>query len=73
MASKPKSKTFIVQHRGRIQNSCMILGSYIVGARNAQEAEELLRNVIGKHAKVKVYYEDKNKVVPHGSVERRVA
>lgn len=69
MASKPKAKTFIVHHRGQAQHGGFtILGRYQVGARNEKEAESLLREVVGKHAKVKVYYEDKTKRISHGIV-----
>lgn len=71
MASKPKAKTFIVHHRGQAQHGgYTVLGRYQVGARNEKEAESLLRKVVGKHAKVHVYYEDKGKQIPHGIVVR---
>lgn len=75
MVSKPKSRTFIVLHRGRSHHGGFtVLGRYQVGARNEQEAEALVRTVVGKHAKVKVYFEDKTKKVQHGVVieERRL-
>ena len=71
MASKPKSKTYIVHHRGQAHHGgYTVLGRYKVGARNEKEAEELLRGVVGKHAKVKVYYEDKKSSISHGMVIR---
>ncbi|MFF2531310.1 hypothetical protein ACFVS2_20620 [Brevibacillus sp. NPDC058079] len=71
MASKPKSKTYIVHHRGQAHHGgYTVLGRYKIGARNEKEAESLLRNVVGKHAKVKVYYEEKNEDIPHGNVTR---
>lgn len=69
MASKPKSRTFIVHHRGQAHHGGFtVLGRYRIGARNEKEAESLLKDVVGKHAKVKVYYEDKNLKTPHGEV-----
>lgn len=69
LASKPKSKTYIVHHRGQAHHGgYTVLGRYKVGARNEKEAESLLRDHVGKHAKVQVYYEEKVKVVPHGTV-----
>lgn len=67
MASKPKSKTFIVHQNGNYKQPTVI-GRYKVGARDKKEAESLLREVIGKHTKVRVYYEEKVKLVPHGTV-----
>jgi hypothetical protein len=69
MTTKPKCKTFIVLHNGQASHGgYTTLGRYKVGARNEKEAETLLRGVVGKHAKVNVYYEDKDIVVAHGSV-----
>lgn len=69
MASKPKCKTYIVLHRGQASHGgYTTLERYVVGARNEKETESLLRNIIGKHTKVSVYYEDKDKTVPHGVV-----
>ncbi|PLS19430.1 hypothetical protein CVD28_03165 [Bacillus sp. M6-12] len=71
MASKPKSRTFIVHHRGQANHGgYTVLGRYKVGARNEKEAEELLRGEVGKHAKTKVYYEDEKSFMPHGVVIR---
>ena len=72
MASKPKGvKTFIVHHRGQTHHGgYTVLGSYKVGAKNEKEAEDFLREVVGKHAKVKVYYEEKKNLVPHKAVIR---
>jgi hypothetical protein len=71
MGSKPKSKTYIVHHRGQAEHGgYTILGRYKIGARNEMEAEDLLRGTVGKHAKVKVYYEEKEKVTSHGIVIR---
>lgn len=64
MASKPKSRTFIVHYRV----GSMAKARYRIGARNEKEAEELLRNLLGKHITAKVYYEDKNKITAHGLV-----
>ncbi|MGH0950769.1 hypothetical protein [Bacillus mycoides] len=72
MASKPKSKTFVVHHRGRASHGgCTILGSYRVGARNEKEAEGFVKQVIGKHAKVKTFRKLEENSVPYGNVVRR--
>ncbi|WCK57389.1 hypothetical protein PP175_25315 (plasmid) [Aneurinibacillus sp. Ricciae_BoGa-3] len=69
MASKPKSRTYIMHHRGRAQHGGFtVLGRYKVGARNEKEAETFLREVVGKHAKVSVYYEETIDLVHHRSV-----
>lgn len=72
MASKPKrSKTYIIHHRGQANHGgYTVLGRYRIGAKNEKEAEELLRGKVGKHAKVKVYYEEKEKLVSHGIIIR---
>jgi hypothetical protein len=64
MASKPKSRTYIVHHRV----GSLAMGRYQIGARNAEEAEKMLRDKLGKHITAKVYYEDKNKSIPYGTV-----
>lgn len=67
MSSKPKNeKAYIVHHNGH--KRC--IGRYCVGAKNEKEAEEFLRKEVGKHEKVKVYYEDKNRFMPYGMVIR---
>lgn len=69
MTSKPKSKTYIVHHRGQTNHGgYTVLGRYKIGARNEKEAEDLLRKEVGKHSKVKVYYEEWKSAVPHGIV-----
>lgn len=72
MASKVKnSKAFIVLHKGMTHNrGCTTLGRYCVGAKNEKEAEQFVRDEIGKYNKVRVYYEDKNRFMPHGMVIR---
>lgn len=65
IASKPKSKTYIVHHRV----GSIVRGRYRIGARNVKEAEQLLRNKLGKHITAKVYYEDNSRKTPHGTVE----
>ncbi|MGX5609931.1 hypothetical protein ACWKTZ_26540 [Bacillus cereus] len=71
MASKPKAKTYIVHHRGQASHGgYTVLGRYKIGARNEKEAENFLKEVVGKHDKVKVYYEDKKEIVSHGIVIR---
>jgi hypothetical protein len=76
MASKPKAKTYIVHHRGKARDhpGNKILGRYRVGARNENEAENLLREHVGKHAKVKVYYQEREekKFLSHGIIVREV-
>jgi hypothetical protein len=69
MSSKPKTKTFIVHHRGRTKNGgCIILGGYLVSARNEKEAEKLLRESIGKHTKVITKYEAKENTLLYGII-----
>jgi hypothetical protein len=69
MSSKPKSKTYIVHHRGQAHHGgYTVLGRYKIGARNVKEAESLLRTVVGKHAKVAVYYEETKSLVSHGTI-----
>ncbi|MFE8701180.1 hypothetical protein ACFYKX_11295 [Cytobacillus sp. FJAT-54145] len=70
MASKPKSRTFIVLRRGRRNGRCMGMGRFKVGARHAKEAIQLVQGVVGKHTKLRVYYEDPTKFMPHGIVIR---
>lgn len=72
MASSPKNvKAFIVLHKGMTYHSgCTTLGRYCVGAKNEKEAEQFVRDEIGKHHKVRVYYEDKNRFMPYGMVIR---
>ncbi|MEH6848185.1 hypothetical protein [Bacillus thuringiensis] len=72
MVSKPKSKTFVVHHRGQASHGgYTILGGYRVGARNEKEAEDFVKNKIGKHAKVKTYRQLEENTVPHGDVVER--
>lgn len=72
MSSKVKDcKAYIVHHRGRsTKGFATIFGRYCVGAKNEREAEEFLRREVGKHAKVRVYYKDKNRYMPYGMVIR---
>jgi hypothetical protein len=72
MSSKPKTKTFIVHHRGRTKNGgCIVLGIYLVAARNEFEAEQFLRKIIGKHTKVTVHCEAKENNLSHGTVIKK--
>ena len=65
MASKPKqARSYVVHHRA----SNRVVGRYRVGAKNEKEAEQFLRDHIGKHAKVTVYFEMKKNLLPHGMV-----
>lgn len=60
MASKVKRYNhYIVLRRNRSQAGYMISGRYIVAAKNEKEAEQLVRNQIGKHTDVKTYYQIK--------------
>lgn len=69
MASKPKqARSYVVHHRGRELGFPTVLGRYRVGAKNEKEAEQFLRDHIGKHAKVKVYFEMKKHLLPRGMV-----
>lgn len=69
MASKPKTKDFIVHHRAKTKSKgCTVLGRYLIGAKNAKEAEDILKNHIGKHCNVTVYHECKESELKHGEV-----
>lgn len=69
MASKPKQgKTYIVIQLATGIGRPLAEGRYRVGAKNRKQAAKFLRNKIGKHAKVHVYYEAKDKLLPHGIV-----
>jgi hypothetical protein len=69
MSSKPKTKIFIVHHRGRTKNGgCIVLDRYLVGARNEKEAEELLRKSIGKYTKVSAYCQAKENTLSQGII-----
>lgn len=71
MASKTKnSKTYVVHQNGNFRERTVI-GRFLVGAKNPKQAEEFLRDTIGKHTKVRVYYEEKNKLVSYGEVIRQ--
>lgn len=61
MASKVKKYNhYIVLHSGKTKAmGCTILGRYIVAAKNEKEAEGFVRNHIGKHVKVRTYYQIK--------------
>ena len=67
MSSKPKSKVYIVLQGGNFGQPRTI-GRYRVGARNEREAEEILRDHLGKHIKARTYYEVKDAFMPHGMV-----
>jgi hypothetical protein len=69
VASKPKSKTYIVHHNGQAHHGgYTTLARYKVGARNEDEAVQMVRGIVGKHVKVRVYYEEKENLVSHGTV-----
>lgn len=46
------------------------MGRFRVGAKNEKEAEQLVRDKVGKHIKCNVYYEEKNEeqFLPRGMV-----
>ena len=69
MANKKLSNTYIVHHRGKsAERGCCVYGRYKVGAKHEEEAESLLKEIVGKHAKVKVYYQDKTGLMTRGSI-----
>ncbi|PGT89907.1 hypothetical protein [Bacillus thuringiensis] len=71
MVRKKNGKTYIVHHRGRASHGGFtVLGRYRVGAKSEKDAEDLLRQEIGKHHKVAVYYETKANLLPIGMVVR---
>lgn len=71
MVRKKNGKTYIVHHRGRASHGGFtVLGRYRVGAKSEKNAEDLLRQEIGKHCNVKVYYEKKEDLLPIGRVVR---
>lgn len=58
MASKVKKYNhYIVIRRNKTQSGYMISGRYIVAAKNEEEAEQFVRDLIGKHINVKTYYQ----------------
>ena len=68
-----KSKTYIVHQNGHFRQPT-ILGRFRVGARDPNEAMELLRKKLGKHISCRVYYEvmDPKLYLSHGEVIREV-
>lgn len=69
MASKPKTKTFSVKHRGQTHSGYYgVLGVYRVGARNEKEAEKIVKTVVGKHAKTVVFFQPRGEPIPHGEI-----
>lgn len=69
MASKPKTKTFYVLHRGMCSLGYYTrLAGYRVGARNEKEAIEMVKEVAGKHAKLKAHLSNRFEPVSHGEV-----
>jgi hypothetical protein len=68
-----ENKTYIVHHRGRTDNDNYralgkLLGRYKVGARNEKEAEDFVKEMFGKYAIAKVYYEEKIDLVTYQTV-----
>ncbi|PER55857.1 hypothetical protein CN495_08890 [Bacillus thuringiensis] len=71
MGRKKGVQTFIVHHRGRASHGGFtVIGRYRVGAKNEKNAEELLREEIGKHNKVSTYYADGKNDLKYGEVVR---
>lgn len=69
MASKPKTKTFYVLHRGKCSLGYYTrLAGYRVGARNEKEAVSMVKAVAGKHAKLKAHLDNRRESVAHGEV-----
>lgn len=69
MASKPKTKTYYVLHRGMCSLGYYTrLAGYRVGARNEKEAITLVKEVAGKHAKLKAHLSNHGESVSHGEV-----
>ena len=70
MASKQKGvKTYVVHHRGQASHGAYtILGRNRIGAKNEKQGEEFLRKEVGKHVKAKTYYEEKEKLLPFGTI-----
>jgi hypothetical protein len=68
MASKPKNTKMYVVHQNGNFKQPTVIGRFRVGAKNEKEAEDILRKSIGKHTKVRTYYEEKKKLVPYGTV-----
>lgn len=65
MASKVKRYNhYIVLHRARTKAlGCTTLGRYIVAAKNEKEAEQFVKEAIGKYENVKVYYQLETDIV----------
>lgn len=74
MANKKKyKKTYILLHRGRSKDKgCIVFGRYRVGAKNKKDALTLLKNEIGKHCNIEVYYEEKSNLLEVGSIIKEV-
>lgn len=69
MSSQVKRwKTYVMHSGSRYTYSRHPLERWRVGARDEKEAMALLRGVVGKHVKVRIYYEEKEKLLPHGVV-----
>lgn len=67
MSNKLKCKTFIV-HQNGTYGQPTVIGRFRVGAKNEKDAERILRLKIGKHTKVRTYYEEKKDLLPYGVV-----
>jgi hypothetical protein len=67
MVSKPKLSNYIVLQYGTYGQPTVVR-RYRVGARNEAEAEQLLRNRLGKHVQVKVYYKHQDVTLLHGTI-----
>lgn len=69
MASKVKKYNhYIVLRRGKTKDyGCTTMGRFIVAAKNEKEAEQFVKDEIGKHINVSVYYK-----IPEWDVENYV-
>lgn len=70
MTSKPKlARTFVVHHRGQMPHGgYTAVARYRVGARNEKDAIKFVKEVAGKHRKLVVSYEVKDRLLPQGMV-----
>ena len=62
-----KSKTYVVLVNEYI-NGVVCTSRYSVGAKNKAEAEIILKNKIGKHKKVRTYFEKEINSLKYGEV-----
>lgn len=80
MVSKPKSKIIYVRHMGLTKDKgCTTLGSYMVGARNEDEAKRFVKDKVAKHLKLSAFIKKEEDLViyklpkiNYGDVYKRV-